>query len=89
MVSCETINRNGQPNYDDERKTFEEMNTTLSLDYLNSLLAEPIYDKNPNRKHKLWCIVSIKWERTQNNTILSEQFQNLIEKRRKRKDRYS
>ena len=52
MVSCETINRNGQSSYDSERNTFKEMNSTLPLSYLTSMLAEPS-DKNPNRKHKL------------------------------------
>ena len=45
MVSCETINRNGQPSYDNERNTFKEMNSTLPLSYLTSMLAEPSMTK--------------------------------------------
>ena len=45
MVSCETINRNGQPSYDNERNTFKEMNSTLPLSYPTSMLAEPSMTK--------------------------------------------
>ena len=87
MVSCETINRNGQSSYDNERNTFKEMNSTLPLSYLNYMLAEPSMTKiligninSVNRINKMGETPPPK-KTPPPKTILPEQFQNLIEKK--------
>jgi len=51
-----------QPSNCGNRKTFEVMTSTLpkgTLGSVDSLLAATLYQRNPDRNHKLWYIVSI------------------------------
>ena len=52
----------GQQGHCGDRKTFEVMTSTSlrgTLGSVASLLATTLYQGNPDRKHKLWNIVSI------------------------------
>jgi hypothetical protein len=55
------IFHNGQPSHGGDRKIFEVMTSTLpkgTIGSLASLLAATLYQGNPDRKHKLWNIIS-------------------------------
>jgi hypothetical protein len=52
---------NGQPSLGGDCKIFEAMTSTLpkgTLGSVVSLLAATLYQRNPDRNHKLWNIVS-------------------------------
>ena len=55
------IFQNGQPSHSGDRKIFQVMTSTLpkgTLGSVASLLAATLYQRNPDRNHKLWNIVS-------------------------------
>ena len=55
------IFHNGQPSHGGDRKFFEVITSTLPKRTLGSvafLLAATLYQRNPDRNHKLWNIVS-------------------------------
>ena len=55
------IFHNGLPSHGDDRKIFEVMTSTLPKGTLGSVassLAATLYQRNPDRNHKLWNIVS-------------------------------
>ena len=55
------IFHSGQPSHGGDRKMFEVMTSPLpkgTLSSVASLLAATLYQGNPDRKHKLWNIVS-------------------------------
>ena len=54
------IFHSSQPSHGGDRKTFEVMTSTQqrgTLGSVASLLAAPLYQGNPDRKHNLWNIV--------------------------------
>jgi hypothetical protein len=55
------ILHNGQPSRGGDRKIFEVMTSTLpkgTLGSVASLLVATLYQRNPDRNHNLWNIVS-------------------------------
>ena len=61
VVICDTDFHSGQPSHGGDRKTFEVMNSTLpkgTIGSVASLLAATLYQRNPDRNHKVWNIIS-------------------------------